>query len=226
MKRRSDGIETRTRILEAASRVFAEKGFRDTTIADICQGARTNIALVNYHFRDKESLYVEVWQNAAREANDLYPVDGGLASDAPPEQRLRAHLRALTRRMADQGRLGYFQRLRVMEMANPTGIIDEVRWRAIKPLREFLQRILRQLLGPGATRQDLAFCEISVIGPILTLCLVGSAKVPKGLPRVGEEQMEDFTEHLTGFALAGIEAASRRIRARPHKPRRRSGHES
>ena len=89
MRVRSDGVETRKRVLTAACAVFVEKGFRDATIAEICDRAGTNTASVNYHFRDKESLYVEVWRHTAQRAHALYPCDGNVPEDAPAEDRLR-----------------------------------------------------------------------------------------------------------------------------------------
>ena len=56
---RKDGLETRQRLLEPASEVFAQKGFRDATIAEICREAGANVAAVNYHFGSKGELYVE-----------------------------------------------------------------------------------------------------------------------------------------------------------------------
>ena len=64
MRGRKDGIETRKRILDAACIVFSNKGFRDATIGDICKLAGSNSASVNYHFGDKESLYIETWRQA------------------------------------------------------------------------------------------------------------------------------------------------------------------
>jgi AcrR family transcriptional regulator len=55
---------TRERVLEAACQIFADKGFHNTTVADICEKAEANIAAVNYHFGDKESLYDAVWHHA------------------------------------------------------------------------------------------------------------------------------------------------------------------
>src|SRR4051794_5761527 len=51
--------ETRERLLDAAGAVFAEKGFKAATVRDICHKVGVNLAAVNYHFRDKENLYVE-----------------------------------------------------------------------------------------------------------------------------------------------------------------------
>lgn len=53
---------TKRKILEAAAEEFAMKGYNGTTIRDICRRAKVNVALVNYHFRSKESLYVEMFE--------------------------------------------------------------------------------------------------------------------------------------------------------------------
>ena len=51
---------TRNRILEAAGPVFATKGFRGSTVREICDAAKVNVASINYHFGDKSHLYVEI----------------------------------------------------------------------------------------------------------------------------------------------------------------------
>ncbi|MHB1378998.1 MAG: TetR/AcrR family transcriptional regulator, partial [Desulfurivibrionaceae bacterium] len=53
-KQRSDGQETRQNLLAAAGEIFAAKGFRETTIAEICKQAEANTAAVSYHFGSKE----------------------------------------------------------------------------------------------------------------------------------------------------------------------------
>ena len=42
----------RERLLEAAGEIFAEHGFRNTTVREICKRADINLAAVNYYFRD------------------------------------------------------------------------------------------------------------------------------------------------------------------------------
>src|SRR6185436_12441481 len=44
--------DTRERLVEAATRMFAERGYRHVTIRAISQAARANVAAVNYHFSD------------------------------------------------------------------------------------------------------------------------------------------------------------------------------
>ena len=60
----TDGPETR--LLEAAERVFAEKGYKAASVREICKQAGLNIAGVNYYFGDKERLYIEAVKYAHR----------------------------------------------------------------------------------------------------------------------------------------------------------------
>ncbi len=56
------GEQTMQQLLEAAQKLFAEKGFRGTSIRDIVTEAGSNVAAVNYHFGSKENLYREVFR--------------------------------------------------------------------------------------------------------------------------------------------------------------------
>ena len=53
-------ISTEEKILEAASKVFTEKGFAGTRTRDIAEKAGINLALLNYYFRSKEKLFEQV----------------------------------------------------------------------------------------------------------------------------------------------------------------------
>ena len=49
--------DTRTKILRAAARLFAQKGFSGTSVRDIVSAAGENVAAINYHFGSKQKLY-------------------------------------------------------------------------------------------------------------------------------------------------------------------------
>ncbi|AHF93269.1 TetR family transcriptional regulator [Opitutaceae bacterium TAV5] len=57
------GQRSREKILEAASAVFARKGFADASIRDIAKEADVVFASLFHHFRSKERLFVEVVRN-------------------------------------------------------------------------------------------------------------------------------------------------------------------
>ena len=116
--------QTRDQLLEAACLVFADKGYRDATIADICQRAGANIAAVNYHFRDKKTLYAEAWRVGFHRSLKAHPVDGGVPAGAQAEQRLRGRILSLIQRFADPA--SHELEMIHKEMANPTGLLAEV----------------------------------------------------------------------------------------------------
>jgi len=111
------GDDTRSRIVEAAGPIFAEKGFQAATIRDICQAAGVNIAGVNYHFGDKEKLYLEVLR-CAHDPKFLTSADQ-LSGDSPVE-RLRSFVRLFVIRMMTYGEANWKMCLLRHEVVNPT----------------------------------------------------------------------------------------------------------
>jgi AcrR family transcriptional regulator len=209
MAKRSDGLRTRNRILKAASAVFAEKGYHDATVEDICKRARTNVAAINYHYGSKDRLYAEVWRHAFDAATQAYPPEGGLGADAPPQERLRGTIRSLVGRSVDPGRIGHAGKLLLREMVNPTDVIQDVKRDAIQPLHERMSRLMSQLLGPNAKREQVLLCEMSVVHQCLTfgIRLFTGRMPPEAKLDVPPEQLvETLTDHVTRFSLAGLMA--------------------
>lgn len=52
---------TRSAILAAAERLYADRGFGDVTLRDIVAAANVNLAAVNYHFGSKDELIAELF---------------------------------------------------------------------------------------------------------------------------------------------------------------------
>jgi len=50
-------LTTKDKIIEVAHKLFADKGFNGASIREIAKEASVNIAAINYHFGNKESLY-------------------------------------------------------------------------------------------------------------------------------------------------------------------------
>lgn len=53
-------LSTEEKILQAARKVFTEKGYAATRTRDIADAAGINIALLNYYFRSKEKLFFKI----------------------------------------------------------------------------------------------------------------------------------------------------------------------
>jgi AcrR family transcriptional regulator len=88
---------TRTSILNAAERLYAERGFGDVTLRDIVAEAGVNLAAVNYHFGSKDELIAELFVSRSlatnrERLNGLKAAELAGGGRAPIDQVLRALL--------------------------------------------------------------------------------------------------------------------------------------
>jgi AcrR family transcriptional regulator len=198
-------LETRQRLLEAAGEIFAEQGFRNATVREICDRAQANIAAVNYHFGDKESLYIAVVQYAHSYALQKFPPDLALRPDATAEERLRGFIRAFLLRILDEGRPAWHGRLMAREMVEPTRALDALVEQSIRPQFEMLSSIVRRLLGPSASDEVVRRCGASVIGQCLHYYHARAviARINPHL-RYTPEDIERLSDHITRFSLGGL----------------------
>ena len=66
VKNNASSLETQAKLVEAAGKVFAERGLHAATLKEITDLAGANQASINYHFRDKYELYGAVIRSAVR----------------------------------------------------------------------------------------------------------------------------------------------------------------
>ena len=198
--------KTRERLLTAASRIFAEQGFQESTIADICERAETNIASVNYHFGDKESLYLEAWRYAFNQELDNHPSDGGIPEAAPAEQRLAGRIHSLIARVADDN--SYSFAIINKEMAQPTRLLADILEKEINPQRLQMLALLKECLGQAATEQRIQYCHTSIMGQCFQLLRLKHMQSARNFPHYPGDLSDSkaFAEHVVQFSLAGIQA--------------------
>lgn len=206
--------DTRARLIDAAGEEFAESGFAKATVRDICSRAGANIAAVNYHFRDKETLYLETLRHAHRYSIRHYPHDGGLPAGAPAEDRLRAFVRAFLAKMLDPNRPKWHGRLISRELTEPTPALNLLIEEGIRPQFGALCAIVKSL-APSLAGDQIEASAASVIGQALHYHHCDSmikrlyAERKSGFPF----DLEFLTNHITSFSLAafnGLEQAANR----------------
>jgi len=86
---------TRTAILSAAERLYADRGFGDVTLRDIVAEANVNLAAVNYHFGSKDELIAELFVTRSlatnrERLNELRAAEENGGGRAPIDQIFRA----------------------------------------------------------------------------------------------------------------------------------------
>ena len=195
--------DTRGRLLEAAGEVFAEKGFRAATVREICGRAEANLAAVNYHFGDKERLYVEAVQHAhhrgAEGPRPQWP------PGTPPEAKLREYVGQMLAQLLDDRRPTWHAQLMAREMCQPTKACAVLVESYIRGNFELLDGILSELLPSETPAADRHLVGFSIIGQ----CLHFKIHKPIAVLLVGEEELRTYevarlTDHIARFSLAAL----------------------
>jgi TetR/AcrR family transcriptional regulator len=79
VRRRSSGLRTRSEIVAAAERHFAERGYEATRLDDIADEVGIRRAAIFYHFGDKHELYAAVLDEVFSDWTEALPRDGNAA---------------------------------------------------------------------------------------------------------------------------------------------------
>lgn len=206
--------DPRETLLDAAGAVFAEKGFEEATVREICHKAGLNVAAVNYYFRDKNALYVEAVKLAHCTGGQMpqFEIPAGM----PAEQLLEAFIRQMMDMMLDDGRPSWHLELMMREMARPSEACVELVRSFIGPMFATLKRIISQMLPADISEFDLDLHAFSIVAQ----CLLYRYHRPVGRILVGEEtyaalfDVDRLTRHITDFTLAGLRGVrSKNLRA-------------
>jgi TetR/AcrR family transcriptional regulator, regulator of cefoperazone and chloramphenicol sensitivity len=206
---------TRRRVLEVATRLFAESGFKRVTVRAICRDARANVAAVNYHFRDKVGLYTEVLGQAVSVMRETTAAASHAAEGRAPADQLRAYARVVTERIFAQGADSWLHQLINREMADPTPLFATLVEDGMRPRLEFLSRIIGSLLNRPADDAAVMMCVCSLHSQVVMFRpspMADQIRARFNLPPFTPELVAD---HIVAFTLAGLEA----FNAVPARPR-------
>ena len=210
---------SRDHLLLAAVEIFAERGFRDATVREICAKADVNPASVNYYFGGKEKLYAEALAFAFRQANERYPMAEAMDASLPPEVRLAGFIRMFLHKLLDDTALGHHTRLIAHEITAPTSALDGIIQSAIAPQFALLGEVVPALLGPGWGGLDIQRFALSIIGQCL-MYKHSRAVIDRICPEVvaSPEEIARTAEHIAGFSLAAIKALAKAPSPPAHLP--------
>ncbi len=197
--------KTRSAIIESAGRIFAEEGYQQATVRDICNHAGANVAAVNYHFGDKKGLYLAVLKRYQEIIFQAYPPDLGIKKKQKPEEKLQIYIRTFLSRIMNDGHPAWFGKLLAREFTEPTWALDILVKETIRPSLQLLTEIVADIMGSNSRDRIVRLCSMSIVGqclyfrhshPIITRVYPGEL--------FGPEQIEELTRHITSFSLQGI----------------------
>ncbi|MFK7737516.1 MAG: TetR/AcrR family transcriptional regulator [Pirellulaceae bacterium] len=141
------------RLISAAGEIFAEKG-PNATVREICRAAGCSVAAINYHFGDKNQLYLNCVQAACegKQRANPFPI-----ADLPTtaEERLGTFLETMALRMAAENNVSWHNGLMLREVIEPSEGVADFLADAFKKDFERLLQVIGELLEPNHNSEQM-----------------------------------------------------------------------
>jgi AcrR family transcriptional regulator len=193
------------RILSAAGREFAERGYEAATVRDICTAAGVNVAAVNYYFGDKHRLYIESVKHA-HEARLRQVPQPEWAPGTPAAQKLRDFVGSMLDRMLGGDQPPWQVRLMMRELLQPTEACRELVEDYIRPHFGILLGVLDELTGSALPGSEVRRLGLSIIGQCFLYRAAGDvvAMLVPGDEIDAYHTPQAIADHVTRLTLAAI----------------------
>ena len=207
---------TRERILDEAEALFASNGYHAVSVREITRAARCNLAAVNYHFGNKQNLYLEVFRSRwlprasriHRNFRKSLKNNGNLSPNAVVRSLARAFLEGP---MSDEERTRH-HKLIFGEFAQPTQAFELVADQVLKPLFTNLMTDLKTAMPDTTRDKQLALNAFSILAMVLYFNLARPL-IARVLDGHDELDFKDrLIDHIVEFSLNGIGAGEEEVK--------------
>ena len=188
-------IEPRARLLQGMARAVADKGYAETTIADIVREASASRRTFYEHFADKLECLIALYETASGNTIDVLRAAVKPDSDweAQVEQAMAAYFGVLMRSPV-------LLRTLFVEMPGLGGPGLAVRRRANQQLANLLLDVVNN--RPGQRRRK------APLQPLMAMAVVGGINelVLQFIEQGRTEQLQELTEPASALLRAAISA--------------------
>ena len=150
-KTREEAERTQHILLDAAAALFTKKGVSNTTLNDIAQKAGMTRGAIYWHFDNKDSVILALWERNAAQAHQDFLEQLKLNNTENPAQFLRALIKGIVQQVASEPQLAQVMRI----VMNNVELTDE---------ETELQRFMQEKRVLLRTHLQLAFENLAQQG--------------------------------------------------------------
>ena len=195
---------TRERILKAAERLFAERGYEATSVRAIVAKARVNQAAINYHFAGKDGLYREVLRTAFRALTEHQLAHAEEAKAMSRDKALAEFVRDQLRPLLARDEISRHIRIFNWEAVRPTAVFRKLMSEEAAPFMGLALDLVRRFL-PEADQHTLMVAAVWLIGQcsIFVRNREQLANPPVSLA-LDEAAVERLAKLISVWAVAGL----------------------
>jgi AcrR family transcriptional regulator len=171
MSQENKSDPTKERILNEAEALFAQRGYHAVSVREITAAAACNLAAINYHFGNKQNLYLEVfrsrWVPRARRVRSRFKESLAAHEALSPAAIAQALAEAfLVGPLSDEERQRHFQ-LMVKELSQPTQAFELVAEKVMRPFFKELGQALRSVMPEDLEQEQLLLNILSMFAVVL-----------------------------------------------------------
>jgi AcrR family transcriptional regulator len=199
---------TRQRILSAAERLFAERGYDGTSIRAIVAKARVNQAAINYHFGGKDGLYREVLRDAFRALTESQLAHAREAKAMSREEALEQFISRQLWSLLSRDEFSRQLRIFNWETVQPTAVFRKLLSEEAAPFMGVAVDLIRRFL-PEADQRTLVIAAIWLIGQCSVF--VRNRERLAGPPislSLDEAAVESLGRLISGWVIGGLRPAA------------------
>ncbi|CAM2069178.1 TetR/AcrR family transcriptional regulator [Sulfidibacter corallicola] len=193
---------TRAKIIDAAGRLFAERGFKGVTVRDIAKHADTHLSALNYHFQSKDMLYREVLAFAAEGAS-ISESDQRDLRRLKPRQALFIMIKESLREYRDDAVDTWQNALLNRAAWEGSEAFDEVVERYYRPDAAFASEIVAAATDQPVGSEYVGFAVFTMVALLETFGLYGHL-TEATLPGFNQAfaKKDKLAKHITTLVLA------------------------
>jgi len=206
---------TRDRLLNEAEDLFAQRGYHAVSVREITKAAASNLAAVNYHFGNKQNLYLEVFRSRwlPRASRIQQSFRQSLQKDASPTPKMV--VQSLARAFLE-GPMSTDERTRHLklisgELAQPTEAFDLVVEQVFRPLFGNLLEDLRKAMPDSIDEKQMVLNVFSILSMVLYFNFARPLITRFVGGRQGDDLETRLVDHIVQFSLNGVDTGKKEV---------------
>jgi len=203
-----DSEKTRIKLIEAAGRLFAERGYAAVTVREIVADADTHLSAMNYHFGSKGELYKAVVE-AACMPDRITEAEQAALRKVEPETALRMMIVETEKAYRKKEGTQWRSKLLARESRDPSPAFADASEIYYKPLAAFMAELIGAVTGKTADDMQVRFSVIllwAVFDSVFEYSHLVETVAPGLLRYLGKEKhfadvLYDMVIHVAGRAV-------------------------
>ena len=206
---------TRDRLLDEAENLFAQRGYHAVSVREITKAAESNLAAVNYHFGNKQNLYLEVfrsrWLPRASQIQQSFRQSIKNNGIPTPNMVVQYFARAFLEGPMSADERNRHLKLISGELVQPTEAFELVVEQVFRPLFGKLLDDLRNVMPDTIDEKQMVLNVFSILSMVLYFNFARTLITRFVGGQEGNDLESRLVDHIVQFSLNGVDAGREEV---------------